>query len=248
MRRSLILAACAALAFATAASAADLPRSAPHYGYTSPNRYVQRNWTGFYAGLNGGYGFGHSSSGADFGPGIGALSNSENGSGFLGGAQLGYNYEFDNHFVIGAEADYDLASLGGSGSTSFLLGGFIPTQVNESAKLTSLGTVRGRFGYDLNGWLLYATGGWAFGHANFSGNASVYGFPVGTYDDSRSVSGWVAGAGVEKYILKDVSLKAEYLHVDFGNIDSTVMAFGTPFNVGHKVSDDIVRVGLNYHF
>lgn len=251
MRSLMLLAACAALVCAAVApaSAADVPRPAPYRNYApSPNSYVQQNWTGFYAGINAGYGFGHGSSSADFGSGIGGFSNNENGSGFLGGAQIGYNYEFDNRLVAGIEADYDFASLGGSGSTSFMLGGFIPTNVNESAKLTSLGTVRGRLGYDWGGWLLYATGGWAFGHANVSGNASVAGFQIADYSDSRSVSGWVAGAGVEKYVMKDISVKAEYLHFDLGSFDTTAMALGTPVTIGHKLSDDVVRIGLNYHF
>ena len=84
-----------------------------------------------------------------------------NGSWILGGT-IGVNWQ-TGPLVIGVEGDWSWTGLKAttSGSVAFPCGG--PGGRCEM-ELQSLGTLRGRVGYATGSWLLYATGGWAFGH------------------------------------------------------------------------------------
>jgi outer membrane immunogenic protein len=85
----------AALGVATSASAGDLPQ---RYNYNKPQTYQNLfNWTGFYAGVHGGLGWGDSSFGST--------------SGYAFGGQLGYNYQLQSGMVFGAEADLSLTGI-----------------------------------------------------------------------------------------------------------------------------------------
>ena len=92
--KKLLLGTAAMIAFAAPAFAADLPArpytKAP--AYTAPEAVY--NWTGFYIGGHVGGAF--------------AGDNSLQGSDgrFLGGVQGGFDYQFANNWVIGAEAQY----------------------------------------------------------------------------------------------------------------------------------------------
>ncbi len=172
-------------------------------------------WTGFYAGLNAGYGFGTNGNvglesggapwifpsnlvpppGAPVGPntinavGIGAFALSGTAgntqSGFIGGAQIGYNYQYGSNVVLGVEADIQGSGIRGTSSTNGLtyartpyalqpananpLVGAVSTGLGTSivqGGIDWMGTVRGRIGYL---WtptlLLYGTGGLAYGGA-----------------------------------------------------------------------------------
>ena len=111
-----------AIAIAQIASAADLPTKAPPI--VAPP-VVANNWTGFYAGLNGGYSWGHTNADTSQGPavvgqyatgpcdnnGAGpatgcAFSTSSNPKGAIGGLQAGYNYQ-TGAMVYGIELDFD---------------------------------------------------------------------------------------------------------------------------------------------
>ena len=146
MKNKLILAGMTAalLAAPLGARAADLP----HPLYKAP-AYVgpaAANWTGFYVGINGGYGFGTS----DWD--IPAVSPDP--SGYLAGATVGYNFQ-TGLWVWGFEADIDWADIKGDTSC---LGGSCET------KMDWFGTARVRIGYaGWNNWLPYLTGGAAFG-------------------------------------------------------------------------------------
>jgi outer membrane immunogenic protein len=176
------------------------------------------NWTGFYIGINGGYGFGNSR--------WSAVGNSFDTNGGLVGGTLGYNWQV-GQAVLGLEGDGDWANIKGSTSSSF---GTIQTQSNW------LSTVRGRLGYAGDRWMPYATAGAAFGDIK----ASLPGF-TGT-DTTRA--GWTAGAGVEFAISGPWTAKLEYLYVDLGNANTNVPV--SPDNVSLK--ENIVRAGVNYRF
>jgi len=141
--RKLLLAAAAAVAVVTHASAGDLPlqrRSA----YVPPETYRSLfNWTGFYFGVNGGYGWGHSGgSGTD-------------PSGFTGGVQAGYNWQVSPHGVLGLETDISASTIDGkSNGTKF--------------SVDYLGTIRGRAGYTIDRVMFYVTGGAAYGQGDLS--------------------------------------------------------------------------------
>ncbi len=171
---------------ATSAFAADLPtRKAP----PAPMPYLAPafSWTGFYLGVNGGYGL--NSGGGDFGSPDG---------GFVGGT-AGYNYQM-GQLVLGVEGDWDWASLTHDGVNAV---GPYKTNIDD------LVTVRGRLGYAIDRTLLYVTGGYA-------GADTELNFP-GIGSESQWRSGGVIGGGVEYAFTNNITAKAEYLFAPMEN-------------------------------
>jgi outer membrane immunogenic protein len=217
---------------ALSAQAADMPahaRTAPIYKAPQTLPY---DWTGFYLGINGGYGFGQSSW-SD--PAAGADSGKFNTNGGLLGGQIGYNWQ-TGKTVVGAETDIDWANIKGSNTAAGVCatdgGGQCQT------KQTWLGTTRARIGYAFDRFLPYITGGVAYGNIQATQ-------PTGT--SSASKAGWTAGGGVEYGIDKNWSAKVEYLHIDLGTATFMGAASGTPA-LSVPITDNLVRAGLNYHW
>jgi outer membrane immunogenic protein len=206
-------------AVATPAMAADLPVrptvKAPPY---VPQAY---NWSGFYFGINGGYGFGTSSW-------IGTDNFNING-GLVGGT-AGYNWQV-GQAVFGLEGDGDWSGIRGSTTTGCPAG--------CETRNDWLATFRGRLGYAADRFLPYVTGGLAVGDIK----ATTPGFPG--IDTGRA--GWTVGGGVEFAIAGPWTAKLEYLYVDLGsaNCGFSCGTF-TPDNVDLKTN--IVRGGINYKF
>jgi outer membrane immunogenic protein len=256
MRNSNLIVSIAAVAISAvlgigAASAADLPART----YTKAPAIVDPayNWTGFYVGVNAGYGWSDptvsfvpndvnalaSTCGGAFG-GTCALPMSYDIRGALGGLQAGYNWQM-SRWLLGVETDIDAAGIKGSGTNpAFSLGG-TPSNFLETQKVDWFGTARARLGFlPTANLLLYGTGGFAYGRVveNTSLNSSA-GTNVGTGpfsffcttgpncfvgSSSRIATGWTAGAGFEYAFWKNVSVKAEYLFVNLGNGDRTNVA------------------------
>jgi opacity protein-like surface antigen len=197
------------------------------------------SWTGIYLGLNAGFTFG----GSDWTDSTtGGSTGNFSTSGFVFGGTVGANYQVGS-LVFGVEADGDWADASGFGTftASALCAGGCLTQN------TWLSTVRARVGYALDRFLVYGTGGAAFGNvrANFSND------PV----SSTTEAGWTAGAGVEAALARNWSAKAEYLFVKLADGSCTTDcaiadASGTPVipSVAVKFSESIVRGGINYRF
>jgi outer membrane immunogenic protein len=171
---------------ATGAWAADLPTRkappAPMPAYVAP----VFTWTGFYVGVNGGYGLGSGASSAFGTP-----------SGGLVGGTVGYNYQV-GQFVAGLEGDLDWADLTKSGANPAGL---------YSTRIDTLLTTRARAGIALDRALLYVTGGYAGAETN----TSIVGW--GTQSDWRNAG--VVGAGLEYAFTNNISAKAEYLYAPF---------------------------------
>jgi outer membrane immunogenic protein len=209
------IAAIGLLAASVSAQAADIPR--PVYkGVRSVVAYY--NWTGFYTGINGGYGWGTS----DWA--IPAASLKPKG-GMVGGT-LGYNYQVGS-IVWGIEGDIDWADVKDSSACAVVL--------NCETKNTWLGTIRGRVGYAFDRWLPYFTGGGAFGQVKAT--ETVSGTSV-----SKTQAGWTVGGGVEYAFLGNWSAKIEYLYVDLGSFDAAPVATDVNFK------ENIIRAGINYKF
>lgn len=139
------------------------------------------SWTGFYIGVNGGYGWGDRSNSItanDAGsqiliesPFVTTLPRSNfDAKGATGGLQAGYNWQFAPRWVAGFEADFNLADIRGNGSANNIEAVFpppfppIPMQVETSERLEWFGTVRGRLGFLVtDDLLLFGTGGFAYG-------------------------------------------------------------------------------------
>jgi outer membrane immunogenic protein len=225
MKHRTLLLAATALSFVVVGSsayAADLPRKAPVYAPVTPAPvYI---WTGFYVGLNAGYGW--ASTDADVGSDL---------SGFVGGGQIGYNWQSGN-WVFGVEGDFQGSAQDASDS------GVVPGVglVTVDQEIPWLATLRGRLGYAQGPWLFYVTGGAAWAKYNLS----VTGPFAGSVEDHTTNFAWTVGGGVEWMFAPKWSAKLEYLYIDTGDTDVTL--FGTPFTA--RAKDNIVRAGINYHF
>lgn len=289
--RPLCLIVAATLANATgltcSALAADISAPAPVYTKAAPP--PAWSWTGLYVGGNLGYGWGRSSdssSAAQADSGVPQLflwslspGGANNVSGLIGGGQVGYNWQVTN-FLFGLEADIQgsgqkhTGQFGSALAAPGLGDGINPAALTDTSKLDWFGTLRGRLGMLASPrWLVYATGGLAYGNINETGVAaplspfSIVPINEGSlvWSQSKTKVGWTAGAGVENALSANWSWKIEYLYMDLGNITSNVSggagncyaapgagvcdsvhgAFGS---ITSKFTDNVVRVGVNYAF
>ena len=228
------------------AAAADLAYKAPP---APPSAY---DWTGFYFGEHTGYAWGNSNWTASAGGAVidrgfvslaqGYDANNQGGSWF-NGLQIGYNRMLQNRFVIGVEADASISSFPNYGGNR--IGNIAPAlQGTEiySDNIFSQGTVRGRIGYAPGNWLFYATGGFAWT------SAEQFQLTTANSADSniKQRTGWAAGVGVEGPLIPHWTVKAEYLYTGYANRDVDFPSAGQRFT--SNLSEQEVRVGLNYHF
>jgi outer membrane immunogenic protein len=224
MKTRMILTGIAAAVLLTAplaAQAADLakPRYEAPPAYEAPS---YASWTGFYVGINGGYGFGTSDWNTP------AVSVDPQG-GLVGGT-IGYNYQTGS-WVWGLEGDFDWADI--KGDTTCGLG-------TCETKSDWFATARLRVGYGGSGnWLPYITGGAAFADVKATNSLLT--------SASKNMFGWTVGAGVEYAMVTNWSVKVEYLYADLGSFDCGVSCSATvPDNVDFTIN--IVRAGVNYRF
>jgi outer membrane immunogenic protein len=234
MRRGLLAAVglMSATMLSGAALAADIARpmyKAPPAGVMP----VAYDWTGFYIGGHVGYGWADKSWTDSFG-----LAATHHADGFLGGGQVGFNYQI-NQFVFGVEGDVSWANLSGS-QTVPLLGGGTDT-INSNVDWTS--TLTGRLGLAFDRWLVYGKGGVAWAGDRFS--TSRYTAPFVT-EISDTRWGWTAGAGVEYAFAPQWSAKLEYNYMDFGTRNYTFAAGGISTDIDQQIH--AVKFGINYKF
>lgn len=219
--RHLLMAASTVSVIASASAfAADLPRKAPYY---APAPVMM--WSGFYAGANAGYGWASVDNVT--------TSGASDLNGFLGGIQAGYNWQI-NSFVFGIEGDFQGSTQKKSDDVS--VGGIAFTL---DQKIPWFATARGRLGYAMGPWMLYATGGAAW--VNYKLTVSALGASA---NDDVTKTAWTAGGGLEWMFIPNWSAKLEYLYFDTGNTSATL--FGVTFDT--RAKENIVRLGLNYHF
>jgi outer membrane immunogenic protein len=261
MVRRLLLSTAAVAAMIGSAAAADLPsrRPPPPVAYVPPVPIF--TWTGFYVGVNAGGAFplnnnssainnavffgGAAPLAGSFG-GFVATNNGGNNGRFLVGGQAGVNWQV-NQFVLGIEGDGQ-ALLGGNNNNF----GLFPNNGNNTG---FLGTVRGRGGIAFDRFLVYGTGGVAFGGNNDRANTflgTVGGVPtIFTANTTAGTRvGYAVGAGVEYAFFNNWSIKVEYLFVDLGRNNRTFFdpVTGAGFFINHREQDHVVRAGLNYRF
>ncbi|MGA8696286.1 MAG: TonB-dependent receptor [Xanthobacteraceae bacterium] len=187
------------------------------------------NWSGFYLGLNAGGAFGVNTATVSGGGGSASVSE----PGFIGGAQIGANYQ-TGPVVWGFEADYDASTQNQSLPSGVISG---------TTQMPWLATLRGRFGMAFDRTLVYGTAGGAAGELR-SANITI---PAGTTSTTVTYGTWVAGAGVEYGITDNLSARVEYLYLDKNNIATGVI--GPPATtITSHLQDNLVRAGLNYRF
>lgn len=173
------------------------------------------DWTGAYAGVVVGRGWGTTEHTV---PGTGEFD----AIGWLAGANVGYNYQLDGNIVTGFEGDLAWSDINGSAGAA-------------STDLDWVSTLRGRVGYAFDSFLPYVSGGFALADVNGKG--------VG-YDASEVQLGLAGGAGVEVAVTEDISLKAEYLYLNFGG--DFVVHGDVPQDI--ELDSHAIRAGLNFSF
>ena len=271
--KRVLLAGAIAILTSGAAIAADLPSRKEPPAYIPPPPLL--TWAGFYVGLNAGYTWGESDhvnvgSFPVLGPPAGILALGATGvapvknDGFIGGGQVGYNWQFGERFVAGLEADIQgVANSGGAGNAASLVvaipGVPVVTDIAATKSLDYLGTVRGRLGYLVTPTLLaYGTGGLAYGGVGAStaisqlGANGFSGFGASSFADTRV--GWAAGGGLEWMFSPNWSAKAEYQYYDLGGVSHSSPLIAPPAVVyavsqsATRFDGHVVRAGVNYHF
>jgi outer membrane immunogenic protein len=180
----------AALLAATSsgAFAADLPVKAP---YMAP--IALYNWTGFYIGGNlGGVWESGTISDSDFG-----VSFSNSRSGFIGGGQIGYNWQVSPQFVLGVEWMFDGTSISSdTGNVAVIDPTLGAATLSATEKVDWLTTLTARLGYAANNWLFYVKGGGGWVHDSAT-LTEVAGANVFSVSASDTKGGWVVGGGIE---------------------------------------------------
>ena len=179
------------------------------------------SWTGLYVGAHFGYGW------SDIDWREGAFTASHDGSGWLLGAQIGYNWQV-GRLVWGIESDISSSWIdGGSGCCGHGIDWLY--SVRGRAGLTSLD----------NRWLFYATAGVAWADVEYRS--------VGLGGHSDTQFGWVAGAGIERALAPNLTARVEYLHYGFDGVTAPAGALG-PGATDLDLSTHTIRFGLNFKF
>lgn len=218
------------------------------------------SWTGGYVGLNAGYGGGKAKhpfdSWYDDGDAIYRESGSLNltSSGFLGGAQIGYNYQI-GQLVVGIETDIQGANVKGEGSISMSDMDGNSLNARLGTKLDWFGTVRARMGVSATDrFMVYGTGGLAYGRTTSFVRGTSYDAwwdETDSFNESvkKTKGGWTIGAGAEYAITNNVTFKTEYLFTDLGKTN-LFSDGGDDYGVSldRKFNFHTVRAGINYKF
>lgn len=217
------------------ALAADLPLKA------APAPAAVYDWTGFYVGGFGGYGFGNQNLNNALGPaGFANFTTNWESHGAFGGGEIGYNWQSGN-IVFGVEADGAGSSI--RGNDNFALTDAFGAAMNDANQLNWVGSLRARGGIAVDRLLLFFDGGWAFGEITHTN--TVAGGAVDQFTVQRS--GLAAGGGMSYAITNNVIGKIEYRYYDLGTYHRDVpLNTAMPYTVANTYST--VLLGLDFKF
>jgi outer membrane immunogenic protein len=241
MIKQLVAATAALGTFAlSGAYGADLPLAAK----APPSPPLAWTWTGCYAGIEAGAAMGNDGVTANTGALTGRTVATITATDGLVGGTVGCNYQFSPFLVIGIEDDMSWNGLHGTAADQKPF----PTTFSQTFRSSWLDTLRARAG--IATWdhaLLYATGGAAFAGVQ---NSVAGPGGIGASSDT-SVTGWTVGGGVEFMPIQNLSVKVEYLFVQFPTISNafnTAPPAGVFTGTNARLSENILRVGFNWRF
>lgn len=203
---------------------------------------LSHNWNGFYLGGHLGGGWGDQD--ATILPDIFILparsTIPQNQSGFVYGAQGGFNYQVGT-WVVGIEGAFSGTGIDGTGQRPSLIPDFV---VHTAGDINWLASMVGRLGYAQDRSLFYVKAGVAQLDFDFEGYSTFEGeYQGGGRIDDR-LTGWTLGAGIEYALTSAWSTRLEYNYFDFGSENYTVG--GTPIQLNMELHT--VQLGLNYRF
>jgi opacity protein-like surface antigen len=229
-------------AFAGADAGLRAATIAPHYKALPAHSCY--NWTGFYLGMDGGYGWQRSA---------GTLTTTADAvltpydysvTGPFAGSFVGWNYQF-NRFVLGIEGDWQWSNLTGNSQSLAPLGatGVLPAgPFTVSTTTKDYGSIRGRLGVVFDRFLVFGTGGWAIG--NPSTAFALTGAAPFLTTGGKS-NGWTAGGGVEYAITDTILGRIEYRYT---SLEASGFANATTnsADAGTRAPISDFRVGIAY--
>lgn len=195
------------------------------------------NWSGVYVGAQAGYSF---SGNADY-----IYENDPDSSynyqhdvdGALAGAYLGYNYQFSNGVVLGAEVDAAWTDIDGAGGTAD------SDEYNSRTEVDWTAAARLRLGYAFDRFMPYVSGGAAFAGMNFD-EFDDDGFYSG---DNYTAVGWTLGAGAEWAVTDNWVVRGEYRFTKFDGKDFKTRPEDEDYELDDLDLHDI-RLGVAYKF
>ena len=216
-------------------------------------------WSGLNLGVQAGVAFGNSDNGANFNTsdpvfGTGVFNDDDN-AGFIGGAHIGYDYQFQNNVVLGAVTDFNY--IDAETNRSYTTPG--GAEFNANSEINYLGTVRARLGYAMDNVLVYGSGGLAYaGVDNNISAPSIAGYDFDSNGDDADI-GYTVGAGVDVMATQNLSFGVEDLYTNLGSNEQSVTGTGTGANAGQTIrytsesnDDDLdfhtVWAKASYHF
>jgi outer membrane immunogenic protein len=238
----------------TAAIVAGAGFSAPALAQPPAQTY---NWTGCYVGAHVGAGWG-STDFSNPGPAtpvapLGQSFSTNSPGNFIGGGQVGCDYQFASNWVVGLAGDFSFAGIDGQANDPFFAGknGIDPLTVRSRTDF--FGSAAARVGYAWNNSLLYGKGGLAFSHNKYDVNNYFCVFFGGACFASVTDQqiGWTLGAGYEWAFARQWSLLIEYGHYGFASKTLTLndpTHPTAPADITLKTSFDVVKLGINYRF
>jgi outer membrane immunogenic protein len=204
------------------------------------------DWSGFYVGVFGGGGFGNHNVNNALGSSSTFTNFTANYSsqGGVAGGEAGYNWQSGN-YVVGIEADGFWSGIKGNDSAAINAGSFAITSV-DADNLRWGGTLRARGGFTIDRWLMFFTGGWAFGDLVHTNTDPVFGVDKFTVH----ANGLTAGAGFAYALTNNVIGKFEYRYYNFNGYNRP----GSPLTPNGQLpyttesTYSVVTLGLDYKF
>ncbi len=232
---------------AESAGAADLLYKA------RPKPFDPPAWTGWYFGANIGGAMAPTRFYDIFGPQPDfAQDANPKMEGWLGGFQLGYNYQFGN-WVVGAQGSFDWAGITKHDFSCFSFG-------NQTCSSTDewIASLTGRIGPLIGPALFYIDGGPAWTRNTISdvahsaacvptGGTTVCSAPGDLFIGSKVLPGWTFGGGIEYRVSPNWSWFVEYDYFNFGSHAINLTDGGSGFfpeQVNQQLQ--LVKVGFNY--
>ena len=192
-----------------------------------PDPYVYRApaptpiWTGVYLGVHGGGGWAGVEPTGNFDEHVGMR-------GWAAGLHAGYNWQW-HRTVIGIEGDFSWTDKDGVLT--------LPASVVD-ARADWLGSLRLRAGFTVSNLLFFATAGVAMGSYDIGVTTPLVSSRV-----SKTMTGYVVGAGVEAKFSRNISARLETLYYGFGEQDFRFATGTVPVDADALV----VRAGITFH-